>query len=86
MVVKSFDQIDDNKIVNDTHHKISQKIGGQVIQHRVEDIRDNIVLIDQILIWPDLSRESRQQLLVFRGELQQELHSLLDDIALDRAA
>jgi hypothetical protein len=49
-----------------------------VIEGRVADIRDVLTTIHSILSWQRLSTESRQQLMVFKNELEQELRSLLD--------
>ena len=48
-----------------------------MIPDRVDDIRDVLTIINSILTWERLSQESRQQLLVFKEELERELRWLL---------
>ncbi len=49
-----------------------------MIRDRVEDIREVLTIIGSILTWHQLSQESRQQLLVFKEELEGELRWLLE--------
>jgi DNA-binding transcriptional regulator GbsR (MarR family) len=56
-----------------------------IVQERINDIRDVLTIIDSILSWESLSKESREQLLVFKSELQQELRSLVQ-VDLPKAA
>ncbi len=49
-----------------------------MIQNRVADIRDILVIIDSILTWERVSNESRQQLLLFKRELEAELRTLVE--------
>ena len=46
------------------------------MRDRVDDIRDVLTIINSILTWQRLSEESRQQLLVFKEELERELRWL----------
>lgn len=50
-----------------------------MIPDRVDDIRNVLTLINSMLTWQSLSEESRQQLLVFKDELEHELRWLLDN-------
>lgn len=49
-----------------------------MIRDRVADIQDVLVIIDTTLAWQHLSDEARQQLLVFKDDLEQELRFLLE--------
>lgn len=49
-----------------------------MIPDRVDNIRDVLTIINSILSWERLSYESRQQLLVFKAELEEELRYLLE--------
>ena len=49
-----------------------------MIRDRVDDIQDVLRIINSTLAWQHLSNEAREQLLVFKDELEQELRFLLD--------
>jgi hypothetical protein len=55
-----------------------------MIRDRVDDICDVLAIINTTLAWQHLSNEAREQLLVFKDELEQELRFLLE--AEDREA
>ena len=49
-----------------------------MIRDRVDDVQDVLRIINSTLAWQHLSNEAREQLLVFKDELEQELRFLLD--------
>ena len=49
-----------------------------MIRDRVDDINDVLRIINSALAWQHLSNEARQQLLVFKDELEQELRWLVE--------
>jgi hypothetical protein len=44
----------------------------------IDNVRETLVAIDGLLNWTYLSRPTRDQLEMFKVELQSELHSMLD--------
>ena len=49
-----------------------------MIRDRVDDVQDVLRIINSTLAWQHLSNEAREQLLVFKDELEQELRWLLE--------
>jgi len=49
-----------------------------VVVKSIDDVRETLVAIDGLLNWTYLSRPTRDQLEVFKVELQSELRFMLD--------